>query len=253
LRNLDGRQAKELLDNITKLVPERTYGDVFDYRPWYVWEWKKVGRPPICVLFDANTSLPHPASTRIRITMFDPSGKALSETAFGTGHRCYLRDVVVVASVNDDAYPLICLETGLGGGPGPDIGKQYYGLLGSHFVLVRLEGSEGFARTNRYFAEHFRCGPEMPQQSAEKWTADLRSKDPLKVLRTLVWLGGTYSVPGVHKTEDVAAEVLQQASLVKLVRERDDVTARLKELANSKDRWLREAAELALNPKPSSF
>jgi hypothetical protein len=252
LSQLEPAQAKEVLVAITKLVPKRGYDAIFDFRPWYVWEFQKAGEAPLHVLFEVNNSWPHPGSTGIRLTVFDRFGKMLSETSFDTGHRCYMRSAKLEEQT-DGQYPIVMLKTGPGGGPGPNTYKQYLACVGDRFDLIRLENSEGKATRNDYAVRHFTSGPTIPVQTEGEWLSDLLSSDRLKILRALVWLGGTHcdlkagDAPG---NQEEGAEAVQ---LVRKVRENKMVIGRLKALAEMEDLWIKDAARLALEPADYRF
>ena len=53
----------------------------------------------------------------------------------------------------------------------------------------------------------------------------------------------------VRKEEILPVRTSEDVVLVRTIRQRQGVAARLAELAASKDRWIREAALLALKPK----
>jgi len=250
LRKLDNKQVKDVLEVVSKLLPARPYDDYFDFRPWHIWDLRKNSAQPIHVLFEVNDNGLHPGTTGIRITEFGQSPKMLSETTFGTGWRCYLRDVKPEAAI-DGEYPLLALETDVGAGPGPNICKQYYAKIGSGFELVRLENSDGTATRNAYYITHFRCGPAALKQSETEWEADLLAKEKLRVLRALVWLGGIHWELKADDKMDPQYETRDEVLLVRNIRKLEKVIARLKELANSKDRWLEEGARLTMNPQDS--
>ena len=184
LSKLDATATEQLLVTITKLLPNRTYREYFDFRPWHVWEFPNGGQP-LVVLFEVDNTRPHPGQTGIRITVFDASGNIQSETAFGTGHRSYMSGVTLQNLIKGED-PIIVLETGGLGGPDS---KQYYARIGGRFDLVRLENTEGTATRNRYYINHFKCGPEIVRQSQAEWEADLLSGGRLQLLRALEWLG----------------------------------------------------------------
>jgi HEAT repeat protein len=244
LRELKADALKELLDNLTRLVPGRTYRPQFDFQPWYIWAFRKGQERPRFLLLEANDTLGHPSEPRIRITLFDNAGKVLLETAFGAGWRCYLSDAGLEAWV-DGEYPLLALQMP----PGHSARLQYYALSGDGFSLVRLEGWDGSARRNDYSVRHFRCGPAVPHRTSLEWEADLLSTDRCRVLRALIWLGGAHLVLKPGDVPDGQHEEPGDVRLVGEVRQRDKVIARLKELAGGGDRWLREGARLALNPE----
>jgi hypothetical protein len=252
LRELDEKKKEELLGVIQRLIPKRKYRDQFDFTPWSVCAFTKPGGDSAALLFDVNNTLPHPGCTLIRLTLFDASGKVLSEMEFGTGHRCYLYSAAL-KQLGKDEYPVLLLKTEIGAGPGPDIAKQYYARIGGRFDLVRLEGSGGKATRNDYYGKGFACGPAVPKQTEAQWEADLLSPKRMRVLRALVWLGGAHSNAKPGEKLGRQAEDLEQVQLVRRTREREKVVIRLRELSKSADQWLREGAKLALDPKDTRF
>ncbi|HEY8503934.1 MAG TPA: hypothetical protein VIL46_05090 [Gemmataceae bacterium] len=255
LRSLEPDRIRELLGHMSELGLERAYQDWIDlYGPLHVWDFRN--EKGQLLLFEADKISPHPGRTRITLTVLNDSGKVVSETDLTTGWRCYLRDAKLQAAAGG-GYPLVVLETGLGSGPGPNVGEQYYAWIGQRFELVRLEDSDGKATRNRYHINHFRCGPTVPELTEAEWVADLASPDRLRVLRALVWLGGVHW--DLQSDEDFNRryegfnqkqfEDFDQVRLVRKVRANEKVIARLEDLAKGDDRWLREAALLAANPE----
>lgn len=261
LKDLNEKDASELDDLLDAMLPAHakrySNGDLIprDFRrgpgyiPWHVWHFKKNGES-YYVLFEANTSRPHPGSTWIRNTLLSPSGKMLSDSEFSTGHREYMQGVEL-NSLIDGEYPIIVFK--MSRVPFPKIPKQYYAKLGNRFDLIRLEDNEGKAMRNEYYVSHFQSGPNVPLQTEEAWEADLLGNDRLKVLRALVWLGGVHWNKPEERTVDKQGESAQFFKLVRKVRARPKVQARLKQLAAGKNVWEREAAVLALHPKDDSF
>lgn len=247
LAKLNEAQAKDLLATIKKLVPGREYRHWFDYRPWHVWEFPNKGQI-ILVLFEVDNTRPHPSSTGIRLTVFEKTGNGLNESEFSTGHRCYMGAVSLEKQANGQD-PLIVLETGAGAGPGPDVQKQYYARIGNRFDLVRLEDSGGWATRNTYYVNHFACGPAVPKQTSKEWETDLLSEDRMRVLRTLVWLGGVHWDGTLPDKSDQQSEATEHIELVRSVRANKKVAEKLRILATADDRWVSEAAVLAANPK----
>jgi WD40 repeat protein len=244
----DGDEGRKLYAAIKSLIPNREYRGFFDYVPWHIWEFAKKGEEPLYTLFEANTSLPHPGSTLLRITLLDSMGQVLSETHFDTGHRCYMRGVKLESLVEGE-YPAIVLETGSSFGPGPDVPKQYYSRIGNRIDLIRIENSNRTATRNRYYLRHDQCGPTAPVQTAAEWESDLLSRTRPKVLRALVWLGGVHWELRPGESANPQMEDVQQVRLVRKLRKRPAVLARLRELAKGKEEWERQGAQLALDPQ----
>jgi hypothetical protein len=247
LAKLDEDQARVLLATIKKLIPEREYRHWFDFRPWHVWEFPNQGRPAL-VLFEVDNTGPHPGSTGIRINLFEKARKVRSESVFWTGHRCYLR-AVSLDKPPDGQDPLIALETGLGPGPGPDVQRQIYAHIGDRFDLIRLEDSEGKATRNCYYVNHFACGPEVPTKTELEWEADVLSGNRIRVLRSLVWLGGAHWEGTPPDASETQHEPAAQIQLVRSVRANKKVADKLRALLKSDDQWLKEAAALAAYPE----
>jgi hypothetical protein len=248
LRNLGEKKVGLLVAVVERLVPGRKYSDGFDYVPWRLWEFSTPGAPPLYVLCDVDDSSPHPGSTSIRLTLFGSSGRMVSETTFTTGHRCYL-DRVELERMRGGDYPVVILATGDGPGPGPGLSRQIYAMIDNTFSLVRLQGHDGKATRNRYYVQHFACGPAIPQQTELGWELDLTSNDRWRILRALTWLGGIQldAKPG----DDTQQQ--QESLLSRAVHKRAAVSARLGELMKDSDPWIREAAELARKPQESRF
>jgi hypothetical protein len=265
LSELEPDQIRPLLTHLSKLGVKCAYPSHVDqYGPWYVWDFKKKGQPPLYLLFEAGKQMranvgnqivrihPHPGSTPISLTLLDDSGKVVSETDLTTGWRCYLRQARLEPALEED-YPLVVLETELGSGPGPDIGRQYYAWVGQRFDLVRLEDSGGAATRNRYYIKHWRCGHEIAKLTEAEWEADLTSADRVRVLRALVWLGGLHWDLRGNTADGRSNEDPDQVLLWRDVLARQKVIARILELLNSEDLWLRQAAQLAADPLDDHF
>jgi hypothetical protein len=77
----------------------------------------------------------------------------------------------------------------------------------------------------------------------------LASGDRARVLGALVWLGGYHCT--IHEGEPAHAshETAAEANLVRAVRTRLGVVARLRELGESEDEWVSEAARQAAAPE----
>jgi hypothetical protein len=251
LQKLGEGEISDLLARLTRLIPKRTYREAFDYRPWGLWEFKKEKRPALYLLLEGDNSRGHPGSTLIRLTVLDGSGETVSEERFDTGWRCYVRSAKLESPVKGE-YPLVVLETA-GPGHGGNVRKQIYTRINDRFDLVRVEDAGGRGTRNEYDVKHFRCGPAIPKQTAAEWESDLVTGDRLRVLRVLVWMGGVHGDLQTAEQPDHQAEDQQDILLVRDIRSRSKVTARLKELAEDKDPWVREGAKLALDPKDDRF
>jgi hypothetical protein len=215
---------------------------LFSPSPRYVWRFSR-NKSFGYLVFERGRFTVHPGTTSIRVALFDKSGAVVTRSEFTTGWRRYL-DSARLAEVDG----VLCVEvdaTQLGA----DTTRQYYALIGDRLDLVRLE-EEGSTRRNAYYTNHFRCGPEPPRQTAAEWESDLSSPDKARVWRALVWLGGCHLLPlPPGKEREAQMEPEQAADLVREVRARPAVIARLKELEKNGNDWERAAARIALNAK----
>jgi hypothetical protein len=230
-----------LLNRLMPNVPPRRPMGLYSHQ---VWEFPNNANPRV-VLFEADRFVPHPGSTRIRITVFEDSG-IVAKSAFDTGHRCYMSGVSLQERGNGEE-PLVVVESG--SMLGPNWEKQFYARFGDRFDLVRLEDPEGKASRNRYDVTHFACGPAVPNQTESEWEADLASADRLRVLRALMWLGGSHLRLQQGDERERWHESPEHIQLVGNLRANPNVIARLKELVRSDDPWVRDAAELAADQR----
>jgi hypothetical protein len=240
-----GRDDKRELAGKTKAVLAKwPYATSFGFHPWHIWKFR-ADRRTVYWILDYDGPVPHPTSPILRIGAFRGDGKKLAETTFRTGYRCYAH-AARLAKPMDPRCPLLILDTSNGVGPGPGIGAQCYALVGDAFALVRLEDPSGSLMRNDYTLQGRECGPAIPKRSASEWEADLLSGDRFRILRALTWLGGVHPGGHVPRYDMGPLEDPDVAKLVQQIREKPRVVARLRRFAGGDDRWVREAALLAL-------
>ena len=193
-----------------------------------------------------------PGESRASVRIFDTEGNKLSTQDFSTGWRIAFDRARVVYQMAMTRSVIEILTNRFAGGR--DVSRQFYALLESELVLIRLEDSSGQILRNSYQAKNWTIGPIPRHREPADWEASLRSDDPVDVLRALVWIGGEHCYPGdddstspntdpgtsIHKTI--------RSKPVNEVRAMPGVKRRLKELVRSKNKWIREAAELAIKP-----
>jgi hypothetical protein len=182
-----------------------------------------------------------PGDSRAEAFVFDGVGKLLSYSEFSLGWRENVEEVSLIrtSSLN---MPLIKIVTHYS-----DWGKdQYYTVVDDHLALIRLEGNGKPAR-NRFVATNWTKGPLMPERTPEEWEQALLSNNPGEILSTLMWIGGKHWDLKINYDRP-SPIVKQNAELVTKVRAREGVQQRLQELSQSENKWIREAAELALTP-----
>jgi hypothetical protein len=245
LDNLQFKDLEKLLAAVQAVLPKQKHWPFIE--PYALWKIEGKRQSVVYALLESQGSYLMPGSTDVRITLFDPSGEVLSETAFQTGYRCYFESAKQ-KTIKESDFPLIVLEIAHHGGPDPDIARQYYAKIGASFQLIRLEDSRGKAARNRYDNKAY-AGPALPRQTARAWEADVTSSDRFKCLRALVWLGGNRweMQSGERRKKDL--DKPEDIRLVRQVRASEKVIARVRELAAGKDPWLAEAAQLALAPR----
>jgi len=257
LRHLEAADADRLLNDLQTFVPKRAYkGDfrswrLYDnngFKPWYLWETGTEKNPVLTLVEVQNTGF-HPGSTNIRLTQIDNTGKILDETTFDTGHRCYVTGGI--KRVGNDEHTLFILgTTWFSPGCAGDItARQYYAKIGKRYDLIRVETWDGEPVRNEYYIKHFRHGPVAVSHTVDEWVSELESGDRLRILRALVWLGGVHRDLQAGDQLDRWREDRQGIELVRAVRKNEKVITRLKKLVQVKDRWLRDAATLALQPQ----
>lgn len=245
LTKLDIKDSEALSSAVQALCPKRRKNECNE-APRSLWEFKKTGENSCFVFLEAFEGGFHPGTSYVRLTLIDQTGKSLFDCSFTTGHRCYLKSIGL--NQERDESPLIKLWTDSIRPGGPEVKTQYYAKIGDRIDLIRVENSDGSAARNSCVYKHFRSGPPAPLQSADRWEADLNSRDRMKILRALTWLGSE------HRPADMqlgGGELEPKADIDRLhiLRSRPSVTARLRVLFDSKDEWIWQAAALALHPK----
>jgi hypothetical protein len=103
---------------------------------------------------------------------------------------------------------------------------QYYAMVEDEPVLVRLRSAGGELAPNNYADPEERVGPPPPADAVDRCEALLSSDQTVHVLRALTWLGG-------HHPEDSPWTEL---------RKRPSVERKIRELADSTNHWIAEAA-----------
>ena len=208
------------------------------------------------------------------IYFFDTSGKLLNKEKFSTGWRMSVSKAEIIK--NDSiAAPILRIDAGgLGGFNYADQSSQYYALLEKDVILIRLESNKKYAvynldNRNSYGCEYPAIGPKTPDRNVDEWVKSLYSEDKIKILQTLMWLGGSHKTidqinqeqeeqerirkqnPELEKWEttlEKCPDIIQKVQIYESVKNRQDVQKRIKELTNSSNSWIKEAAQLALTP-----
>lgn len=187
-----------------------------------------------------------PSACDVRAHLFTLEGIYISTESLSIGWRMdwVSARATTQAEIGGD---VIDVSSGDGMG-GADIAHQFYALLMDRLVLVRLEDSSGKPVPNHYGAPNWTIGPRRVSATPIEWKLALGSADPVATLDALVWLGGTHLDPSIPPRSDVYHEDMAEAQLCEEVRNRPEVISRLRELATSSNKWIRDATLLALSP-----
>ena len=72
--------------------------------------------------------------------------------------------------------------------------------------------------------------------------------DPVRQLAALVWLTGTHLSSTQPRQNNASQESVQASLTFEAVRDAPETSEALSELRNSKNRWVRECAQLGVRP-----
>jgi len=187
-----------------------------------------------------------PGVSWMAVHLFDAGWQQIAVVNFPTGYRIALFDIWQerVLSLQE---PVIVVRLGT-------IGsfmnftyreRQYYAVREESVTLVRIAQEGGSLTRGVFSASHPWNGPRPPQRTPAQWIEALSSSDPVDVLETLTWLGGRHMGSSEKREPQVNQESLEDAKLWETVRDDPRTRARLAELVESTDGWVREAADLA--------
>src|SRR5262245_55269226 len=253
LDELHDNSYEELVSFLKSLSPQWKGSAPFSWSsdkppfhtPRYFWKLSKSDVTRY-ILLGADGLRIIPGDSRAEVYVVDPDGRLLSYSEFSLGWRAQLKDIELIQDTN---FGVPMIEISTVNRPS----KQYYALVQDELALVRLEDGGGAIR-NKFVAGNWIIGPPVPNRTAAEWEQALLSDDTLENLRTMVWLGGKHwdlKIPPFQRPDgeiEPTPEVRANAELVVNVRARRKVHERLKELSRSENKWISEAAELALKP-----
>lgn len=192
-----------------------------------------------------------PSESRLRVHVFDTTGRLLSTDDFGAGWRMIVTGMRVRDNDQIGHEALIVDSEYVFGG---SAATHYYALMGDRLELVyatALIQGEWLYRPDRnsYRDSNLTVGPSI-YRSAEDWEKALNSADNAEVLAALMWLGGSHADPKADAT--VWAEDRVEAEKFSTLRARDSVQRKLKELSEVNEQadltkfWIKAAAATAL-------
>lgn len=121
----------------------------------------------------------------------------------------------------------------------------YLALVEDEAVLVRLEGFNGELASNNYRMPHHTVGPGLDKLTEKKLLNNLRNGTWVEKLAGLTWLGGEHMTepepgPETHREDK------ESAALAKKLLANEEVITEVKKLSLSKDKWIKEAADMVL-------
>ncbi|MHC4660445.1 MAG: HEAT repeat domain-containing protein [Planctomycetota bacterium] len=215
---------------------------------WYIWRVRIRNKKRI-VLFDAKPTNMIPGASKAVIWVFNEFGKTVATSHIFVGYRTFLDNAGLIEE-GFDGLPVVEVKSS----PGPmghNAASQFYTFLGDKTVLARLHYPDGTLMRNFYTSSRY-IGPRLPERTADEWEEALMSDDPVEQIRTLAWLGGTHLGPRGRMREndkDFYKEAIKLAYMVTDLLGRESVKKRLKELLGAENEWIKDAANLALDPK----
>lgn len=255
-----------------ELKQREKYSDLYNLR--FILEIKTKQGANNYAVIESPTTFVAPGQQVHTIYFFDQSAKLLNKEIFSSGWRMFVSKAEIIKNDNI-AVPILKIDAGgFGGFNYADRSSQYYALLEDDVILIRLESNKKYAfynldNRNTYGCDYPAIGPKMPDRNVEDWVKSLYSEDKIKILQTLMWLGGRHNTlddlnqeqeeqerirkqnPDLEKWEttlEKCPHIIKQVQVYESVKNRQDVKKRLQELTNSSNLWIKEAAQLALTP-----
>jgi hypothetical protein len=263
LRFLDEKDSGAFQKRYSSLTAEKIeFGLGDDLKPWWV---KSFGAGKCSwILLQGYPGIQVPDVSYMVIHAFDKDWKRLAKQEIPTEYRFRLEEVTT--SKNDSlkqdllVAKVICNGPFLeaeGEKPRPlfeqgDFQRQYYALLDDHFVLVRMEDDKGHLVGNSYCWSKPVKGPEVPKKSRDEWIRSLKSSNRVEQLATLVWLTGRHLPSSDKREKNINQESVEDSKSFEEVRDAAETKKAIAELANSKNVWVKEYANLpriATEPK----
>ena len=244
LRTLDDTSKEELKKALSGLYPKSDKMSMaFAPQPWYLWQQKLPGGRLRYILFEGQPIFMIPGTSSATVRLLDVEGVEVGHSSFSTGWRINLDSASLrqepalgVQVIEVRTQPVI---------NGADIVCQIYGILEDRVALLRLEDSKGNVLVNNYYNPNHTIGPEPPVRSAEEWEQSLKSNDPVVVLEALKWVGGSHRTDPAPPPPNIGIEGQDETRLSIAVRQRPGVREAIKELAQSNNEWIKEAAQQA--------
>ncbi len=199
------------------------------------------------ILIGEDPLITIPGSCRLRIHLFDLDGKHLNYLSFNAGYRIGLKDIKVRYSseiereiIEVESEPVI---------NGRNIAKQFYALIGTEILPIRLENDKQQTVLNIYESPDAAIGLNLSGHSAEAWKNSLKSKDTAELLASLLWLSGKHinprQLPAYYN--QFPYEDVKEAKLIQQLKADKEIKVIVQSLAESENKWLKDAANLIEN------
>lgn len=218
-----------LLDGILPKEYAESRDPFFGFQPWHLWK-HVTADESIFILCDVRQLSIIPGSACAAIHFLDSRGTHLGWSEIYTGNRCDLNDVTF-GYEELAACPVIKIRTSASIGGADTL--QVYGIIERRIAMLRLARRDGKLWQMSYHPRPW-AGPAPPTRSVAEWEQVLRSADVPCILEALTWIGGDHNTSWDKEHES--------NRLVKAVRARRLVRARITTLAESDNPWIREAA-----------
>jgi hypothetical protein len=231
--------ADPLIHAMSRLSSRPLPKPMLDPTPAYVWKFTHSKEDQTSLVLERSWFDPMPGTTRVQLTLLRDDGAMLATATFQMGGRIYLSKARLRPLLGSEFPILEANASSWFGGRE----QQFYAFVEDRFDTIRVADKNGRACRNHYFHGSDISGPLPPDQSEEKWEADLCHGNRVEALRALTWLGGIHDVAGAAQPPKPGVATAAK------VRTLPAVASRLRQLAKNGLTWEREMAELALNPK----
>lgn len=212
---------------------------------WYLWSFLEAN-PPWLLICQASRMCSIPGSAWVTLYRYDLDGKPIDpEVSFHIYSRTDLRDVRLNYSESLNGAYLVVESGHYFSTFTTPVRRDFCGLVDRRILPIRSETSDGdIVRPN--YGSGSVVGPTVSWKSVGEILAHLESDSPIEQLAALHLLSGYHR--RAYGAFD-AVEVPPPGEVVFLAAGDARVIARLEELGESDLRWVREAAELALDPR----
>jgi hypothetical protein len=260
LRDLDEADSEVFMSLLERFFPEYIQSSSTMY-PFYFWRLRDREAGTRYLILDGEELHRIPGNSKAGVHIFTETGKLVVTSEFLTGYRI---DILDARLIEDNMIDVPVLEITSQPLTGRNIRKQFYGLLMDKVLLVRLEDDRHKIARNMYTARHYIIGPEVPERSVEDCETVLRADAPANTLALLTWMSGIHgdnelrSEAGCLDQRNGGYDKISESRItpylgvskynetIRELLERKFVRERLKQLTNSENQWIREAAELVI-------